>query len=179
MKVKELMIPISEYVTVDEGAKLLDVFLALEKDYKAKGGGSHAHRDVLVLTAAGEVAGTVTMVDIVRSMEPNYNNLATGQDETNVLTKDYVASVFKDLGLWAASLSDLCGKAAELAVDEVMHKPQGHELVDENDPLELAMHQYMMGVRQPVLVTRGKDVVGVLRFSDIFEEIRKRMLACG
>ncbi len=179
MKVKEQMIPVAEYVTVTEGATLLDVFLALEEDHRAKKDSTHAHRDVLVLSAEGEVAGTVTMVDIIRSMEPNYKKLTNGQKGSGVLTKEYVAGVFKELGLWHESLNELCSKAVELTVDEVMHRPDDHELVDEDDPLELAIHNYIMGVRQPLLVRRGNVVVGVLRFSDIFEEIRKRILSCG
>lgn len=179
MKVRELMIPVAEYVTVSEGATLLDAFVTLEEDHRAKGNGGHAHRDVLVMSSAGEVAGTITMVDIIRSLEPNYKKLTSGGRESDVLSREYVAGVFKELGLWGESLQDLCGKAVELAVEEVMHRPDKQELVDEDDPLELAIHHYIMGVRQPLLVKRGEVVVGVLRFSDIFEEIRKRVLACG
>lgn len=178
MKVKDLMIPVAEYVTVPEDSTLLDVFLALEEDFKAKPEGSHAHRDVMVLNPAGELVGMVTMVDILRALEPNYRKLTNGNDE-HTLTKEYVAGVFRDMGLWSDSLTELCTKAAGYAVKSVMHAPDAGEVVDEDDSIEIAIHYYIMGAKQPIVVRRGDRFIGVLRFSDIFEAIRGRMLSCS
>jgi len=35
-----------------------------------------------------------------------------------------------------------------------------------------------MGVHQPLIVKKGDKVTGLLRFGDLFEIVRKQMLAC-
>ena len=52
------------------------------------------------------------------------------------------------------------------------------EYVQESDPLEKAMNYYVMGVHQPLIVRNGESVTGVLRFGDIFEVVRERLLNC-
>jgi hypothetical protein len=36
-----------------------------------------------------------------------------------------------------------------------------------------------MGVHQPLIVKDGETVTGVLRFGDVFEVVRKELLACA
>lgn len=179
MKVKELMIPVDQYVTVHKDATLFDVFLALDADLKVKGLG-HAHRDVLVLDDNGELLGKITMIDIFQSLEPNYRRITDGKVEHEVLTSEYVASIFREFDLWSDSLPNLCTSGKESSVLEVMHTPLEGEFVSEDDDLERAIHRYMVGVHQPLLVrdNNGK-VSGVLRFGDVFEKIRACMLGCA
>ncbi|WP_147822431.1 CBS domain-containing protein [Salidesulfovibrio onnuriiensis] len=178
MKVKEVMIPISQYVTVDLDSTLRDVFEALDEDFKGKSDKCHAHRDVVVLDVEGEFAGLVTMVDIIRSLEPNYAKISHVEEDA-VLTGDYVLEVFKRFGLWHDSLEGLCEKAVSLKVGDAMHIPDADETVDEEDELGLAIHKYIFGAEQPIIVRGGGRVTGVLRLSDIFEVVRGQMLACA
>ncbi len=179
MKVKDVMIPISQYVTVGPDATLRNVFEALDEDFRNKSGKCHAHRDVLVLDESGEFAGLVTMVDIIRSLEPNYSKISNiDEDESAVLTREYVLDVFKKFGLWHDSLQGMCEKAVSLKVESVMHVPGTGETVEEDDELGLAIHQYIFGAEQPLVVRNGGKVTGVLRLSDIFEVVRSQMMAC-
>lgn len=180
MKVKEVMIPIAQYVTVGVDATLRDVFVALDEDFKSKSDKCHAHRDVVVLDGDGGFAGVVSMFDIIRSLEPNYSKISDiDGDESAVLTREYVLDVFRKFGLWNDSLQGLCEKVVGLKVEEVMHIPGEDETVHEDDELGLGIHQYIFGADQPIVVRNGGgDVTGVLRLSDIFEVVRSRMLAC-
>ncbi len=180
MKVKEIMIPVDQYVTVPQTATLLDVFFALQADLAAKADRQHAHRDVLVIGETGKLMGKVTMVDIFQALEPSYKRLLNGKVEHEVLTNEYVAAIFREFDLWSDSLETLCKRGAETSVLDVMHIPKEGEFVAENDDLERAIHRYVVGVHQPLLVRDGDgEVTGVLRFGDVFEEIRTRMLGCG
>ena len=181
MKVKDVMIPISQYVTVGLDATLRDVFTALDEDFKSKNDKGHAHRDVVVLGGDGRFAGVVTMLDIIRSLEPNYSKISDiDTDESAVLTRDYVLDVFRKFGLWNDSLQGLCEKAVSLRVEDVMHVPDEDETVNEDDDLGLAIHHYIFGADQPIVVRNGDETVtGVLRLSDIFEVVRGQMLACS
>jgi hypothetical protein len=63
-------------------------------------------------------------------------------------------------------------------VAEAMHVPEKSEYIKEDDNLEKALNHYVMGVHQPLIVKKGEDVTGVLRFGDIFEIVRERLLSC-
>jgi CBS domain-containing protein len=52
------------------------------------------------------------------------------------------------------------------------------EYVDENATLDQAIHQLVMGNLASLLVTRGEEIVGILRLSDVFNEICERVKAC-
>ena len=175
-KVGELMIPASEYVTVSREATLREVFLALAA---RRGDPGRSHRDVLVTDPDGLVVGKITMRDVFMALEPNYKNLVNGAAAHDTLTREYVAGVFRDFGLWPEPLADVCKRGADMSAAEVMHEPLIGEFVDADDDLEKAVHRYVVGVHQPMLVRDNGRVVGVLRFGDLFEEVSRRMLACG
>lgn len=179
MRIKDLMIPISEYVTVGIEDTLYECFKALEDDKIAKGGNTHAHRDALVFNVEGDVVGKVTMQDIFLALEPGYKSLKESLSDSSVLTPEYLAQVYKDFDLWTEPLKNICPRAAALKVDDMMHAPEEAEFVGENDPLGLALHRYVMNVHQPLLVRgEGGKITGVLRFGDVFKQIKNMTLAC-
>ena len=170
MKIKDLMIPVTDYAAVDEDATLLDVFLALE---------GASHRDMLVRGADGAVRGKLTMVDVFRALEPNYRRLEDQEDAGRaILTREYVGKVFKRYDLWTDTIPTLCSRVASLRVSEVMRESEEGEFVSPDDDLETAIHRYIMGVRQPLLVRREGSIVGVLRFSDVYDAVGTHILAC-
>lgn len=177
MKVKELMIPVTDYVSVDRGATLLQAFAAQEEDRLAKGGASH--RDVLVRGEDGEIVARMTMIDVFRALEPNYRRLEDQETDYAMLTREYVAKIFKRYDLWSDAMPTLCTRVAGLTVGEVVSEPLEGEYVDEDDDLETAIHRYIFGVRQPLLVRSGGRVTGVLRYSDVYDAVRTSILACG
>ncbi len=52
------------------------------------------------------------------------------------------------------------------------------EYLNEEDELGHAMHRYIVGMHQPLLVRNNGTITGVLRLSDIFDEVKNRMLTC-
>jgi predicted transcriptional regulator len=81
-------------------------------------------------------------------------------------------------GLWRKPLEDLCKKAAEIRVKQIMHTPGEGELVEEDASLDVAIHQLVMGHHQSLLVARDGEIVGILRLSDVFKEICERIKVC-
>lgn len=172
--VKDVMIPVSDYVTLKEDNTLYDVFRVLEE---SRSTGNRAHRDAIVLDENDDFKGKVTMIDIFQALEPNYKKLFKNYKD-GTLTKDYVLGAIKDFGLWLEPMDNLCERGMGIRVSEVMHVPEDLEYLDENDSLEKALHEYVMGVHQPLLVRSEGTVTGVLRFGDLFEVIREQMLSC-
>ena len=56
-------------------------------------------------------------------------------------------------------------------VEDYMRTPSDGEYVDENTSMNTAVHQLIAGHYLSLLVTRGKDIVGVLRLSDTFAAV--------
>lgn len=168
------MIPLRDYVTIKETNTVYDVFQVLEKSNST---GLNSHRDVLVVDDNGKFKGKVTMLDIFRALEPNYKKLFKNFDG-GTLTKDSVIDAIRDFNLWMEPIKNICERGANLRVSEIMHVPVDFEYLQENDSLEKALHEYVMGVHQPLIVKSGNTVTGVLRFIDLFEVIRDQMLAC-
>ena len=173
--VKELMIPISNYVIVKKGDTLVDVMQALESARQER---EHAHRDAIVVDDKGDFVGKVTMIDIFRSLEPNYKKFVTSSS-AGTLTSDFVMKAVKEFNLWMEPEQTICERGSRKTVAEVMHVPQKMEYLQEQDTLEKALNLYVMNVHQPLIVKSGEKVTGVLRFGDMFEVVRKRLLACS
>jgi hypothetical protein len=59
-----------------------------------------------------------------------------------------------------------------------MYTPTKEEYVEEKASLNEAIHHLIMGHHQSLLVTRGKEIVGILRLSDLFYEVGERIKTC-
>ena len=173
--VNQVMIPIANYVTVKKEDHLTEVLLAIEKQRKAEQG--HAHRDAIVVDGSGNFVGKVTMIDIFRSLEPNYRKLLPEKSK-QTLSDDFVRKAVKELNLWMEPVEDVCQRGSKVTVADAMHIPEKSEYIQEKDSLEKALSLFVMGVHQPLIVRNGDTVTGVLRFGDLFEVIREGLLCC-
>lgn len=175
ISIKELMIPIGNYVTVKKEDRLVDVLAAIENKRQSEGG--HAHRDAIVVDEEGRFVGKVTMIDIFRALEPNYRKVRKAQQE-QTLTDSFVRKAVQELNLWLEPVEDVCGRGGGVTVGDAMHVPEKSEYVQEDDTMEKALSLYVMGVHQPLIAKAGDTVTGVVRFGDIFEVVRERLLNC-
>ena len=177
--VKEVMIPFEQYVTVKKEDSLYDVIETLEKSKSTNNG--RAHRDAIVVDGDGKFIGKVTMIDIFRALEPNYNKVnmdeivESGKGE---LTEELITAAYKDFDFWVAPSKTICERGAARKVSEVMHLPSAMEYIMEEDSIEKALHLYVLGAHQPLIVKKGETVTGMLRFGDVFEVIRENLLVC-
>jgi len=170
MKIKDLMVPVSEYKTLGPDAVLSDVAAALSNS---------KHRDILIVDENGSFMGVLTMIDIIMALEPNYKKLSKKNLGSDVLTNKFVADIFKEFDLWNDSLADLCKKGLDIKVTDAMHIPNEEHMLNQDNDLEHGVHYYIVGAPQPLIVRQNGTVVGVLRIADVFEEITKRMNICA
>jgi CBS domain-containing protein len=179
MKVKELMIPLAEYTTVSEKATLREAVLALEEAQQRVDVGRERHRAMLVLDNAGRVTGKLGMVDVVRGLEPKYRQIEELKETSRYLfDPQFIRSMMQSHGLWRKPLEDLCRKAAQIRVKDIMHSPSAGECVSLEASLEEAVHQLIVGRHPSLLVTKDQEIVGILRLVDVFKEIGERIKAC-
>jgi CBS domain-containing protein len=179
IKVRDLMVPLGQYVCVSEDATLYEAVAELDKareQYLTKG---YPHRAVLVCDKGGNVVGKLSQLDVLRSLEPKYSDLADLKKVSGFgLSSEFMRSMMPRYELWEAPLDDLCHKAAQVRLGSIVSAPMEGESVEEDTTLDKAVHQMIMGHFQSLLVKSGDRIVGILRLTDVFAEVSARIKAC-
>ncbi len=179
--VKDLMVPLSEYATVAEDATLYEAVLSLE-EAQEKFEDRHTryrHRAILILDKDGKVVGKLGQLDVLRALEPKYQDMVQGEGSHRYgFTKDFMRSTLEDYHLFAKALDDICRIAGEQNVKKFMHTPTEGEYVPEDASLDVAIHQLIMGHHQSLLVTRDEKIEGILRLTDVFAAVFHKMKEC-
>jgi CBS domain-containing protein len=177
--VKDLMLPLSEYATVPQDATLYDAVLALEAAQEASDPQRHRHRGVLAFDKNNKIVGKLGQLDILKTLEPKYAQMGDlGPLSRAGFSPQFLKSMVEKFALWDKPLSDICSKAARMKVKDIMYTPTEGEYVEENASLGEAIHQLVMGHHQSLLVTRGEEIVGILRLVDVFKEVCEAMKSC-
>jgi CBS domain-containing protein len=170
--VKELMVPLQAYATVAKEATLREAVLALEKAQMTLDPSQHKHRAILVLDESGKVVSKITMKNILVALEPNYGKVE-GMDvlERSGFSPDLIKDMLEDRVLWAEPAQFFCERAAKLKVSDFIQAPLEGEYIGEDATLGEAVHQLIVYPYHSLLVTSSKEVVGILRLSDVFTKI--------
>lgn len=177
-KVSDLMLSLNEYATVSCEATIKQALLALSKAQIGLISDRHHHRAVLALDEQGNVVGKLTHWSILRNLEPA---LLSGKDYERLslarLSPELIRTLLDNVYLTLEdSMEQLCEKAARLKVKDTMIPVE--ENIDEEASLSYAIRFMVMGHWQSALVTRGGRVVGILRLSDVFEEVADLIKEC-
>jgi len=180
--VKDLMVRLEEYATINEDATLYDAVIELEKaqaEYE-KSHKTYRHRAVLVYNKSGKIVGKLSQLDLLRSLEPKYNQAAaeSGRMMASGFSRNFLRSLLQQFSLWDKPLADICKKAAHHLVKDHMYIPEEGEFVDADDSLDVAINQLVLGHHQSLLVVRNKQIVGILRLTDVFREVANTIKAC-
>ena len=172
-KVKEIMIPLSDYATVSEEDTVVHAIKALksaQNDTKYK----YKHRAVLVYDNNKQISGKMSMFDIIKALEPKYRHFEHTDNTGRMglsrfgLSHEFLNSLIENFSLWDETLEELVKKASKLQVKEVMYTPTDGEYVDEDTPVAEAVHQFILGCHQSLLVRKENKIVGIVRLTDIF-----------
>ena len=180
-KVKDLMVSLSEYVTVSEDATLFEAVKELEKAQKKFSQDRYPHRVVLVLDKNKKVIGKLGQLDILKALEPKYFEMQDREGmKTYGFSKQFMKSMLKNFRLLDGAMENICRKAGETKVTKFVVKPSEGEFVEIDASLNEAIHQLVMGQHQSLLVTDKKgDIAGILRLTDLFSRICQSMHECG
>ena len=181
-KVKDLMLPLSEYATVSGERTIEEALRVLDRAQLGLTADRHFHRAVLVLDENGAVVGKLSHWAILKKLEPRFLNT----EDLSILsrasfTKDNITDLEESLIGFSGSLSALCRRAARIRAKDAMVPVS--ERIDENESLVAAIHRLVVSHLQSLLVTREGKTVGILRLSDVFQEvvglIRRQGISAG
>jgi CBS domain-containing protein len=153
MKAKDVMIPVSDYLTPDTTIATAVNALIMAR----RGGERPGVKGLAVLDEAGRLIGMLTMRDILKAVFPTYMSFMNLGDFT-----------------WDGMLEEMSRKVADKKVRELMTKDV--MTVQEDAPLMECVDHMIKGniKRLPVVDTTGR-VVGMLYERDIFLSITKAM----
>lgn len=173
------MVPLGEYATVSEEATLYEAVAALEQAQQRFDKERDKHRAILVYDQSRQIIGKVSQFDVLRSLEPKYEEIGDLKAISRFgWSPGFVKSMLKNYGLWEKPLQDICKKAAQKKVKDVMAAYSEGEYVSDDASLDEAIHLLVMGYHQSLLVRRKEEIVGILRLTDVFREVCDRIKVC-
>lgn len=175
--VKNLMVPLEEYPQIDQDSSLFDAILALDRKRQQTPEGKQPHRAVLVRDSQGRIVGKIGELVFLTALEMKTDVL----DELNSMAQDHIhadsmRSAIDNYQFLQEDFIDHFQRAFKLKVRDVM-RPVANEALEETDTCHEALHKIVKYQTLSVLVTRRGTVVGVLRLSDLFEEVTEKVKA--
>jgi CBS domain-containing protein len=125
------------------------------------------------------VVGKISQLDILRALEPKYSEMQGSDGLARYgFSRKFMKSLLVQYRLFENPLQDICRKAGMKQVRDFMYTPTEGEYVSEDATLDEAIHQLVLGHHQSLLVTRGEEIAGVLRLTDVFAAVFHMMKEC-
>ena len=179
MKVQDLMIPIDKFPRISQSATFFEAVMALEAAQKNFLSGKAAKRILLVEDDNGVVIGKISPIDLLRGLETNYNRINTEKTLSRFGLSSIWKSMQSDYQLWENPFKDLCRKAQEVRVKDIIKTPLEGQTVSPNDALTKCFHLFVMNRHDALFVVDEDDIIGLLRFSDVYKKASGIMKECG
>jgi len=176
-KVRDLTVPLSNCSVVSENATLHDAVATLEATKIMFDRWDEGPRVILVHNDDSDIIGTIRHYDVLWALEPKYKEF----DEIKHLSRfglsaAFVTSTFAKYMLWSEPLRELCRKATQIKVREIMSMTTEDQFIDADAPVTKAIHTMLLGNHPSLIVTGDKEIRGIIRIADIathvFEEIK-------
>ena len=174
--VRDLMAPLEDFPRISQEASFAQAVLALEKAQEEYLSGKGKQRILLVEGSQGQVLGKLSPTDMVRALEPGYDKIIDPARRSMASEVDYVVkSMVSKAMLWAKPFDDLCSTAQDAKVVNFFTRPTEGQTVQAGDSLNQAFHLFVLGRHDSLFVKEQGRLVGLLRFSDVYREICRRI----
>ncbi|WP_054030948.1 CBS domain-containing protein [Desulfatitalea tepidiphila] len=176
MKVRELMRPIDEFPRISSRATFMEAVESLDSADLAFRAGKAPERIVLVSDERGRIIGKLSPIDVVKALEPNFsyiNDLKIGFHKHLVQASlDSMKELYR---VWHNPLLDLWQKATSIRIRDFINRPQPDQMVHADDTMDTAFHRFVEGRHGSLFVRDGGEIVGLIRFSDVYRKIKEAM----
>lgn len=169
-KVRDLMIPVNDYATVGQDASLLEAVKALRKSQEKVPPNLHPFRAMLVTDDEGKIIGKIGHLAFLKALEPKYKSSGDMEKLRRAnIDSEFVDQMMAHFDLWDMDLFDICARAKSIMIKDVMKDID--ECVDAEATLSHAMHKIIMFQTLSLLVCDKDRIVGIIRLSDIYNEL--------
>jgi len=172
--VRELMVPIEMCAVVSQDATLLDAVIAIEKAQERRDRKRQPLRAVLVVDSAGDIVGKLGQLAFLKALQPRRDILKdTSKLASAGVSEQFMSSVMDNYRFFQDNMADLCRRASRQRVRDHMHPVSEH--IDETASLGEAMAKIIEWECLSAPVVRGQRVIGLLRLSDLCQEVAEYM----
>jgi len=161
-KVKDLMIPLEDYPHIPYWFTLRQA-MAIVREAAIKFEGAFEPRAVLVFDEKYQLMGMLTLRDMIKGLEPRF------LQETSLFKMDPSLTVLMG-DHWGPNMKT----ASQRPVSEVMNPIQA--TVDGSAPIAKALYLMVKENVGLMPVIQESKVAGMIRLSDLFNEIAKGVL---
>lgn len=178
LRVKDLMVPLDEYPAITERDTLREAIRVFNAAQKNAAPGRQPYRAVLVKDDRGKVVGKLGQMAFLRALEPRRSLLKQMEDlgRAGVNTRD-IDSIMENYRLFDEPFADMCLRGLHLTVRDAMHPIE--ETIDEDAGICEAIRRIVQWQQLSLLVMRGETAVGLLRLSDLCDEVARQMIRAG
>jgi hypothetical protein len=175
LKAKELMVPLEEYPIVDSTSSVLDAVIRLVESRQKMETGKQPYQAVLVADKHGRIMGKLGQLALLKATEPKSR---VSQDH-DALERAGVSDAIMETALehyrtFQLDFPERCTVAAKAQVSSVMAPFKEH--LDMDTPLCEVVHKMLQWQTLSILVTENDKPIGLVRLSDLCDEIMKQML---
>jgi len=176
-RIKDLMVPISEYATVVVGTSLIDAIHALDHAQENYTTNKYQHLAILVLNEDGDVVGKISQLRALKAIEPDFDFTAEIEKLKKFHFSEAYISQLRDSYRSQGQIIEphTLKEAGQKKVEAFMQTLSPGEYISEDSNLDMAIHKLVSGTHLSLLVTRDKKIVGVLRIADVFTAVFREM----
>ncbi len=163
--VSDLMVELERFPHVKDSASLRDVFAKLH----AVNGPSELFRNILVLDDQDHLLGTLGLKNALHALLPDY--LRQGAKHYQGSSNDVSALAV----LWQEDCEEQCKEAHKILAKD--HVTPIAATIGVDEPITKAAFLFATTTINVLPVLDGKQVVGVLRLVDVFDEVVVEVLS--
>ncbi len=166
--IRELMIPIDSYASVNEDATLLDSVRALELS-NSKPSENGPFRAVIVRDKNNEIIGKIGQIGMLKAFEPKYE--LAEEEIARLATIDFdhliIQSIMQKHKLWDEGFKESLERAGKIRVKDVMNSLS--DSININAKLVEAIHKLISLNVLALFVKEKGNLVGIIRLFDIYD----------
>lgn len=173
LKVKDLMLSLSDYAVVPMGATLLEAIRALDEAQKSVFPQRHRHRAVLVSDARGEIVGKLDHLAFLRALLPERGAFLDEDTLERAGVTDDMQSISEGMfDFLGEALLDVATRARNVTVGDFLTPAKVS--VEPEASLYDAIKAFLQNEELSLLVRKGGVIIGILRLSDLFDELARQ-----
>ena len=170
MKVKDLMMPLSECPKVSGDRSIYEAMVMLEADRERFRQSDYRPRLLLVLDEHSRIIGSVRHADMLRGL--------LGGSQPDVATEPGDPSPAAQISSSREGVADLFSKDKHLKVKTITHFPTENEYLEEDAALKEAACRLIAGPYLNLFVRSGNEITGIIRMSDLFQRLSEDIKLC-
>ena len=174
LKAKDLMVPLEQYPIVESTASIMDAVIRLDESRRNTEAGKQPYQAVLVADSHGRIVGKLGQLALLKATEPR-GQVSRDHDalERAGVSDAIMETAMEHYRTLQSDLSEKWAVAAEAPVSSVMAPFEEH--LDVNTPIREIVHKILQWQTLSVLVTENEKPVGLVRLSDLCDEIMRQM----